>query len=309
MDEASRELIVQQGSVEQFWHQRKIIMQESLPEPVDILFVELYPFGRKKFTREIQQLIGYCRQRNSNLKVICSVRDILVEKDRWEERQDRIIEVIQEHFDVVLVHTDPQLVPFDLTFQKASQIEDKIVYTGYVTENQKVPTKNRRPKVLVSRGGRQGGDFLVEACLDAAVLIPEVTMTFIRSPKMTKSLLDKMESTTASNVEIIDFTKEFEKQLCESQLSISLGGYNTMMNLLRTKTFGLVWPFEKSSEQELRAQILQDHNVLKVLTKNDLQVSKLACLIRGSLNNSDWDHIDLDLDGSAFVNHWLHQLF
>ena len=38
------------------------------------------------------------------------------------------------HYDRILVHTDPQLIPFDLTFPFAAALRDRLVDTGYVVD-------------------------------------------------------------------------------------------------------------------------------------------------------------------------------
>ena len=62
-----------------------------------------------------------------------SVRDILVTKPA-PERYAWMRDLALAHYDRVLVHTDPALVPFGLTFPYADALGRRLVSTGYVVE-------------------------------------------------------------------------------------------------------------------------------------------------------------------------------
>jgi predicted glycosyltransferase len=57
-------------------------------------------------------------------------------------------------YDLVLVHSDPTLIPFEATFPGAGEIADLIRYTGYVTEAKAGAVQDRsQGEILVSAGG------------------------------------------------------------------------------------------------------------------------------------------------------------
>ena len=62
---------------------------------------------------------------------------------------------MRRYFDLVLVHGDPRLVPFERTFPRAGAIAGKLHYTGYVVEKPSVAGAADRSngEVLVSAGG------------------------------------------------------------------------------------------------------------------------------------------------------------
>src|SRR5215469_9346822 len=53
------------------------VFDEVVP---DILMIELFPFGRKRFAFELIPFLERARQRGGQTLVVCSLRDILVEK-------------------------------------------------------------------------------------------------------------------------------------------------------------------------------------------------------------------------------------
>ena len=100
---------------------------------------------------------------------LCSVRDVLVRKSdpasyAW------MLEQARAHFERILVHTDPQLVPFALTFPYARALGERMVETGYVVEPLTAPSAEGRSEVLVSAGGGRVGAALLEAALAARPL-------------------------------------------------------------------------------------------------------------------------------------------
>ena len=52
------------------------------------------------------------------------------------------------------------------------------------------------------------------------------------------------------------FTNEFLSFLAAADLSISMAGYNTCMNVLAAGVTALVWPFGQNREQRLRGEKL-----------------------------------------------------
>ena len=80
----------------------------------DILIVELFPFGRKRFNFELIPLLQKAKARN--ITVVSSVRDILVTKQNQQEHELRVCNLIDKYFDLVLVHGDPDLIKIDQSF-------------------------------------------------------------------------------------------------------------------------------------------------------------------------------------------------
>ncbi len=84
----------------------------------DVLVLELFPFGRKRFTGELVELLLHAHARPGGRPYVASsVRDILVGARRDQRRHERRARFIAERwFDVVLVHGDPALGAFADTF-------------------------------------------------------------------------------------------------------------------------------------------------------------------------------------------------
>jgi predicted glycosyltransferase len=74
------------------------------------------------------------------------------------------------------------------------------------------------------------------------------------------------------------FTGSFLDILAAADVSLSLAGYNTTMNVLAAGVPALVWPFAQNREQRSRAERLERLGALTVLEGRDLEPARLAAL-------------------------------
>ena len=101
----------------------------------------MFPFGRKRFARELLPLLEANRARMRPAITLCSVRDILVEKEDQAKFESKVLKWLNPYFDGVLVHSDPELIRLDETFSRVRDIACPIWYTGYVAQVPSVADK------------------------------------------------------------------------------------------------------------------------------------------------------------------------
>lgn len=216
----------------------------------DALVVEMFPFGRKKFAKEILSIIEASRE-SSNARLFSSVRDVLITSRRDQSRHDcRAATILNEHFDGVLVHSDPTLVSLDATFSALSRVRIPIHYTGYVSSNCASTACRRERTVIVSAGGGRVGRTLIEAAIDAAKNIKKslgLDMVVVTGP------LSNARTTYATGkgpAKRVEFIKDMTAVLERSTLSISQCGYNTAADVLKARIPAVFVPFETKTEDE-----------------------------------------------------------
>ncbi|MCO5142231.1 MAG: hypothetical protein M9962_03975 [Oligoflexia bacterium] len=300
-------------SVEDVFLQRKQIIDQHIDlNSYDLLVIELWPFGRNKFTSEMIYLIEGLKKKNKSLKVVCSLRDILVRKKNEEIRNQKIVSLIEKYFDKIYVHSDERLILLSDSFTAYVHIAHKVCYTGFVTESsQRLINKAREKKIVISMGGGIVGEELVLAVAKIVKDFPEYRFQFILGPFSEPGLKSAIEEQVISEmdrVEICGLLDNFEDVLSSSALSISLAGYNTVMNLLNTKTFGLVFPYDANEEQRTRAEKLEAMNTLKVISRSDIASPKtLSEIVKKSLA-LEYPKLDLKLDGSVKTAEYILRL-
>jgi predicted glycosyltransferase len=269
----------------------------------DIVLLEMYPFGRRQFRFELLPLLDAIAKRTPKPLVAVSVRDILVDKGRMDRAREAV-DIVRTHIDTVLVHGDPRLARFDLTFPLATEIADRLIYTGFVVE---------RPVATDSFGDREHGEILVSAG-GGAVGFPLLSAA-IRARRLTRHRHRRWRIVTGNNLPeaerreltklaagdpeiVIDgFRTDFGTLLSRCHLSVSQGGYNTIMELIATRCPSVVVPFAEGgeSEQTLRARMLVQRQVLSMVDPEILTAGTLAAAIDAARPPAA---VELNLDGA-----------
>ncbi|AFY02372.1 glycosyltransferase family protein [Bdellovibrio bacteriovorus] len=268
--------------------------------PFAAVITELFPFGRNKFKGEVMDLIQKARTVNSMVHVSCSIRDILVEKKDSVEREMKMVRLVEENYDAVFVHSDPQILRFEETFSQATRLQEKLCYTGFVTESPKAKhSLGRRNEILISMGGGVVGDELVLAALEIMPSLPEYLFRVAPGPYASEALKKTLAEKAANNpqLRIEPFLNNFEEELSQVALSISLAGYNTMMNILNTRTPALVYPYMANIEQNLRATRMADQGLLSVIYEKDLTPADLLKKVKNQLQHQ-WPSLEVGLKGA-----------
>jgi predicted glycosyltransferase len=114
-----------------------------------------------------------------------------------------------------------------------------------------------------------------------------------------------------SHIRIETFTDRFPDHVLASDLSISMAGYNTTMNLLACRSRGLLFPFNQNREQRLRLQALADADYFGMLDTEDLEPVRLTNIIRKILSTNPAPTKPLKLQGdresAAIIRNLLRQ--
>ena len=110
--------------------------------------------------------------------ILASVRDVLVSK-RDPAKHQRMLDTVGAHYDAVLVHGDPALLPFADSFPLAERLGDRLLYTGLVVPELPADAPANPPAVLVSAGGGAVGADLLLAALAARPLTRFATQPWL----------------------------------------------------------------------------------------------------------------------------------
>ena len=277
------------NKVDEAWKaQRKQALLAAFADArADIVLLEMYPFGRRQFRFELLPLLDATAKQRPKPLVAVSVRDILVDKGRMDRAREAA-EIVKAHVDRVLVHGDPRLVRFELTFPLAADIADRLVYTGFVVERplaSSAAQDRSEGEILVSAGGGAVGFPLLSAAIRAKRLTRHRdrrwrVVTGGSLPEAERRELAKLAAADP-DIAIDKFRADFGTLLSTCHLSVSQGGYNTVMELIATRCPSVVVPFAEGgeSEQTLRARMLMQRQVLSMVDPEILTAGTLAAAI------------------------------
>ena len=282
----------------------------------DVIVTELFPFGRKQFRFELLPLLEQARQDPRHTLVVSSVRDLLVKRKDQEEFEQRVCDLVNAFYDLVLVHGDENFQMLDDTFSRLGELHCPVVYTGYVTRKSQAElgdacrspqVERREPMIVVSNGSGQylTGQMLLESVLLAAKLlrsrIPHEFCVFA-GPLMPEAAYHRLRSIAhgCDNVRLARFTTDLTAILKRAELSVSMAGYNTMMDVLASGIRAMVYPVTSNDDQEqiMRADSLARTGVIDVLRTEDLAPENLAGKLECALGKKP-AMLSLNFDGAA----------
>jgi predicted glycosyltransferase len=233
--------------------------------------VELFPFGRAKFARELVPLLVEARA--GGVMTACSVRDILVTARENQARHDeRAARIANEHLDAVLVHSDPRFARLEDTFGAYARLRVPVRYTGFVVRGgERACAAAREPRVVVSAGGGLVGEPLLRAAIEARTALRR---RVIAGPLMPDGPWQRLRALAAGrpDVELVRSVPDLGAELRGAAAAVSQGGYNTTLEVLRAGVPALVVPYrtEEEDEQTRRARRLEALGALRVLDPDDL---------------------------------------
>jgi predicted glycosyltransferase len=245
-----------------------------------VLLTEMFPFGRSAFRFELEPVLEAACALRPRPWILASVRDILVSKPAPERfRWMRDLALARYHR--ILVHADPQLVPFDLTFPFAAELAGLLVYTGYVAPPMDAPpTDEGRGEVLVSAGGGRVAGRLLELAIAARALSrhQEVPWRLIGG--------EGSEVLAGSGVILDRQRPDFQALLANCLLSVSQAGYNTVVEALKLGKPMVLVPFATPSETEqtIRAERLARLGLAEMIGESELSPPVLAAAVDRALD-------------------------
>jgi len=279
----------------------------------ECFITELYPFGRKAFRFEIDPVLKDIKNRMlPDCKCIASVRDILVEKEQGKEKfENRVVETLNNYYSAVLIHADPQVITLDETFTPLKEINIPLHYTGFVSERpsstgnrwirERLKLSKQHKLIVASIGGGSVGEELLYAVLEAFKKLvtaqPLAHLQIFTGPYCAPKDYENICSHKQHNITVDRFTDSFPDWLTVADLSISMAGYNTCMNILQTGVPALVLPFMQNREQTLRAKKLGEKVPMSLLTQGDLTADKLSAKIAKQLKKQ-YQTTTINLNGA-----------
>ena len=279
-----------------------------------IFIVELFPFGRTAFGFELEPILdGIRRGDYGRVRTVCSLRDVLVEKRDPAAYETRVLDALHRYFDLLLIHSDERLLPLRDTFGRFEDIRIPKIHTGFVAsrpdlENGRLLRRDLglspgEKLVVASCGGGRSGYRLIQAVLEAFCgrrAGRPLRLEAFCGPFMSAAEFGELEAMRAAGLRVHRFTPRLIDYLAVADLSISLAGYNTCMNLLATGVPALVLPYFRQREQPWRVQKLLGCLPMIVLSEDDLEAERMAAFIQKGLALPR--HIDpcaVNLDGAA----------
>ncbi|MEY8829867.1 glycosyltransferase family protein [Sedimentitalea sp. XS_ASV28] len=267
----------------------------------DVLMTELFPFGRRVLSAEFLALLQTADTLQARPVILSSVRDILAPPSK-PSKAERTAHVIADHYDAVLVHSDPGITPLEQSWPVGDAIRARLQYTGYVTQPapQPHPDGVGTGEILVSAGGGEVGTSIFETALAAARQMPGMRWRLLVAGPAER-VASLRRQAIGGHVIVEPLRPDFRNLLANATASVSMCGYNTAMDVLQTGIPAVFIPFDAGNEveQALRANSLSGLPGIATVRERDLTAETLCaaiCEVTGAPHRAQGG---LEFDGAA----------
>ncbi|GAB3104954.1 glycosyltransferase family protein [Isoptericola nanjingensis] len=284
----------------------------------DVLVVDKVPLG---VGGELLPALR-CLRAEGGTACVLGLRDVLdtpeVAVREW--REQRSTSVIERFFDEVWVYGDARVYDPLTEYALPEHVAARAVFTGYLgrgrasttstgylgrgrTVGTPAPT-SADPYVLCLVGGGQDGAALAEA-FAAAPLPPGHRGVLVTGPYLPEAARDRLHAVAAGrdDLEVHAFVRDVVPLIEGAAAVVTMGGYNSVCELLASGRPGLVVPrTHPRAEQLVRARRLADLGLLDVLVGAITPDRVGAWLARTAVDDAPRrPEVDVDLDGLSRV--------
>lgn len=307
------------GDVDDAWwaDRRSQLLQAFDDSQADVIITETYPFGRRQFHVELLPLLDAAKSMANPPMVIASIRDILQPKRR-AGRNEEIRDIVNRYYDYVLVHGDSRIATLGDTFPYVESIKDKLHYTGYVVDlDQDINSRSKLgwDEVIISAGGGAIGELLLTTAIEARPLskLKNKVWRLLIGPNLDHTVVKKLEDAATPGLFVEPNRSDFREFLSNCLVSVSQGGYNTVMDVLRTNAKSVMVPYvlEREMEQLQRVKKLAALNRVQLIEEKNLTAQLLAKTVDDSLSLSVNEMDPINVNGAEIsikvLESWLKQ--
>jgi Predicted glycosyl transferase len=280
----------------------------------DLMIVDKRPAG---VDGELIETLAALREQNLPTRLVLGIRDILDEPAKTREtlKNNHSFEIIRDYYDEVWIYGSQSI--FD-TVREYGFPEDVARITHYCGYLKRPTTPAHRnggpPHVLVTTGGGGDGSTMIEAYLEGLSNLPRnvaLKSTIVFGPQMSaekrSSLFERFGY--LSDVQFREFEADLTQLYAESDLVVSMAGYNTVCELLSFGSNAILVPrAEPVKEQLIRARLLAAEGLFEVLEPAELSPETLINKVLASLKPCAVQPIRFDLQGLPRIRERIREL-
>ncbi len=291
---------------------RSRLLESALLEfAPDLVIIDRHPFGvRKELRRPLKRL----RRRRPGVRVVLGLREVLDAPEVAAKEWDALGKPAQlaELFDAVWVYGDRGVHDTATTGELPTGLADRAQFTGYLAHGRDLsPAPSvfdaEVPFVLTTVGG--GSDGLDVAIAAAAAPVPEGhAHLVVTGPQMADADHERVVDAAAEGTQVVRTVNGLSHHIVAASAVISMGGYNSVSEILATDTPALVVPRETPrTEQLIRARDLATAGALDVLREPYLTPAAIGTWLAHAVVRRI-DRSLIQRDGLTTVPHLAAQL-
>jgi predicted glycosyltransferase len=286
----------------------------------DLMIVDKVPRGA---FHELDPTLELLRARRG-ARCVLGLRDVLDEPDvvHREWAADANTWAIREFYDAVWIYGDPTVYDLLHEYQMPQPVAERARFTGYLDPRARAADADHdadllracgigdSPFVLCQVGGGQDGIVVADAFARAE--LPEgFTGVLLTGPFMPADARQRLKERAAETrqLRVLEFVSEPSPLLRRADRVVSMGGYNTVCEVLSHDKRALIVPrTTPRREQLIRAERLRDLGAVDLLCPEELGPDPLAAWLRLPTPPRQSAHEQIDFNGLARLPHLVDEL-
>lgn len=227
---------------------------------------------------------------------------------------DRTTQAVRDYYDAVWVYGDPAVYDPVREYDVPADVADLVAYTGYLGRGRGHGVRHGglpaepaelpgRPYVLCLVGGGQDGHALAEAFVSAPMPAGHDGVV-LTGPYMRRDDRDALHRVAARRPElrVVEFAADVERYVECAAAVVSMGGYNSVCELIAGRKRALLVPrTAPRAEQLVRAERLQRLGLVDVLEPSRAVPAELGRWLASAVVAGPPAGAPIDLDGLRAV--------
>jgi len=279
---------------------RSIILATAEAFRPALFLVDKAPLGLKN---EVVPTLRWLHENSPTTKVVLGLRDIMDSPENtieeWKEK--KIYQALEELYSEIWVYGSRQVYDPIKEYAIPEHIAPKIHFTGYIPRH--IPRIQNRPRlrrsmgiepdekfVLVTTGGGGDGYQVLDTYLTMLETLPHLQLRsmIITGPLLAENLYDRLAARAHKlKVRIVKFYRKMEKAILAADCVVTMGGYNTMCEIICAARPSLVIPRSIPREEQLiRARIFAAKGLLEYIPWEEVDADGMHRKIRRLLENA-----------------------
>lgn len=277
---------------------QNIILATAQAFKPSLFLVDKAPLGLK---REVVPTLRWLREESPGTQVVLGLRDIMdsPESTIAEWRRKNIYDVLDTLYSEIWVYGSREVYDPVREYEIPAHIASKMHFTGYIPRQ--IPRIQHRPRirrsmniapgekfVLVTAGGGGDGHKVVDTYLTMLETLPHAPFKsmIVTGPMLAENLYDQLAARARKlKVRICKFYRKMEKAILAADCVVSMGGYNTMCEIVGAARPSLIIPRSVPREEQLiRARLFAARGLLEYIPWETVEPAPMLAYIEKLLH-------------------------
>jgi len=285
----------------------------------EVLIVDHLPLGAAgELTRTLQRV-----RRRGYTRCVLGLRDVLQDPETvqrtWSE--GATLDTVRDYYDAIWIYGDPKVYDPVREYGLLDQVAAKVHYAGYLDQRPRLEFAGAQATDLLANlpqgrlalcvvGGGQDGAKLAETFVRAD-MPPETVGLVVSGPYMPGKTRQRLRRLVEKrpDLRLLEFIPEPAALIQRADRVISMGGYNTMCEVLSFEKHALIVPrVSPKPEQFIRAQRMQELGLVEMLHPSKLNPRAITDWLARDVGSPPPSRSRIDFGGLKRISGLLEEL-